>query len=198
MILQFDEREIQQRLGSLDLSLRLAFALACAERLHPTYVRYCSVTGWGDMPGMRDLLDRLWREVSEKEMSDSEQKQVLQECMSLFPGEQEPTRPESGPTEDAVGALAYAIRCLGTSDPQEAVWAARRGYEAVDGFVVARNRINISEPDSEHLILSDALIQRELSRQARDLAEIEGTKKIDAGWVDSLRRRAQSEPSIDW
>lgn len=80
----------------------------------------------------------------------------------------------SGPADDAAGAVAYALRCRLTGLSQEAVWAARRAYDAADTVASARyDDAGMNAPGIEDSIAADDLIQQELGRQEDDLRSLE-------------------------
>ena len=94
---------------------------------------------------------------------------------------------EKGSAEDAVAATIFALRCLETGGVNEAKWAARRAYEALDDFV---SHIDESKVNDEVNILSNHLVQRELIIQIETLqslmfsdpavAEIHEKSKLEA------------------
>jgi hypothetical protein len=92
----------------------------------------------------------------------------------------------------------YAYRCRQNEEAQEAAWAARHAYEAIDNWVINREDIDISERGAEQRVLSHPLVQAELARQRRDLEELLGVR--DEGAVADalvrLRDRAKAEASI--
>src|SRR5262245_49626325 len=74
--------------------------------------------------------------------------------------------------EDATAALAYALRCRKTGKAQEAAWAARRAYDALDDYVINREGIDTNAPDGDIRVLAHPLIQAEFERQNRDFEEL--------------------------
>jgi hypothetical protein len=121
-------------------------------------------------------------------MADAEVDTKLQECMSLVPQESIGWPPERALAEDASVAVAYALRSRKTGLSQEAAWAARVAYEAVDNFVSNQ----IASPSStwdEERILSHRLTQAELQRQNRDLEDLESQNIA----IEQLRSRAKKE-----
>lgn len=70
--------------------------------------------------------------------------------------------------EDALASLCYSIRVKIAPTAQEAAWSLRRGYEAADQAAIYLLRRDGREP-TEGEILTHPIVQRELSRQRRDL-----------------------------
>jgi uncharacterized protein YjaG (DUF416 family) len=195
MIIHFDERELVAKLNELPDELRAAFAASCAERLLPAYAKFAARTGRGEAAALTAILTRLWHDLGGNPMTDSERQAQIDACMKLIPREDDGEWvPEQAAAEDAGAAVAYALRCRLTGQAQEATWAARRAYEALDHYVINRANIDTNEPGAEHQVRSDPLVQAELQRQQRDLSELHASR--DAGGTEAmmrLRDRAKQE-----
>ena len=99
--------------------------------------------------------------------------------------------------EHAATAVAYTLRVMLAGEAQEAAWAARHVYEAIDEFVLSTTKIDLNAPGAEDKILSDQLVQKELGRQRRDLEDIIGKTEIDArNAILHLRERSEREPAL--
>jgi hypothetical protein len=72
--------------------------------------------------------------------------------------------------------LAYALRCRRNGVVQEAIWAARRACDALDEYIMNHDNIDTNVSGGEECILNHPLMQKELSRQARDLEELHEAK----------------------
>ncbi|GAC1477129.1 MAG: hypothetical protein NVS1B16_08040 [Pseudarthrobacter sp.] len=91
---------------------------------------------------------------------------------ALVPLEDDSWMDESALAEHAAGAVAYAIRSWLTGDAQEACWAARQIYEALDFWVTTRDNLDLNAKGAEAWIMTHPLIQEELARQCQDLEEL--------------------------
>lgn len=177
-----------QRLGHED---RVAFAAACAERLMHVDRSRAPTSIDGSWPQLCAILERLWNELGGPLPFDLQRLIDLCEA-ALLPDDQGEWTLERAVTEDAVSALAYALRCWKSGHPQEAVWASRRAYEALHYF------IDQSEPDSltwtsQHQSLFDhPLVTAELARQRRDLEELLTVKIAKAQLYARARADAPS------
>jgi uncharacterized protein YjaG (DUF416 family) len=203
--LKFNETQLVRHVERLSPRLRVAFAAASAERLLPAYVHFAQQTGRADAAVLAELLDRLWQDLQGDRMSAQEVQDRLNRCMALIPDEDEDEDQSSeeyvaameAQADHAASALAYAYRCRQNEAAQEAAWAARRAYEAVDHWVINRDDIDISKRGAEQRVLSHPLVQAELARQRRDLEELLAIR--DEGAVANalaqLRSRAQAEAS---
>jgi uncharacterized protein YjaG (DUF416 family) len=190
----FDEADLIRKLEPLRPEQRAAFAAACAQRLRGAYADFCARTGRGDFRALDAILLRLWGDVtSAARMSDGEVADQIEACMALIPQEDDrPWASEQPAAEGAGAALAYALRCRLTGNPQEAAWAARSVYDAVDNFVIANPAIDISAPGAEARVLASPLVQAELARQIRDINELSSR---DAS-ISAVRERAMAESAV--
>jgi uncharacterized protein YjaG (DUF416 family) len=196
--LRFEEAQLVRMLDRLPGDLRVVFAAACAERLLPAYAIFSGRAGRGDFAALRHSLTLLWEDLDGNRLSDDEVQANIDACMDLIPQEDDgPWMPEQAAAEDAGAAVAYALRCRLRSQGQEAAWAARRAYEALDHFVVNRENIDTSQPDAEARVLGHFAVQAELARQHRDLDELLGVDpKAMRLAAARLRRRAQTEGAL--
>ncbi len=192
----FDESMLVQRLGAVSTLRRVAFATACAERLLPAYANYAARSGWGDAAKLRFMLDELWRICERGANASCDFQSAIEVCMALIPGEDRgPWMPEQAYAEDAASALAYALSFCQTGDSQEAAWAARRAYEAVDQFVVRQHNLDTEMRRDEKRVLSYPTLQRELERQERDLDCLSRVIEDEADLIRQIRNRAKSDAS---
>jgi uncharacterized protein YjaG (DUF416 family) len=193
--LNYDEQRLVEELEGLPHQLRVAFATACAERLLPAYTDFSERARMGDPKELTSILERLWVDLEGDAMTFAEVEEAIAKCMTLvLPLENKPLIAGQTAAEDAGAALCYALRCRKTGDSQEAAWAARRTYEALDDFVISREDIDTNQPGGEQQALSHPLIQAELGRQRRDLNELIGFGGQNVlGVVAPLRERAKAE-----
>jgi len=198
MVLRFDEPSLVLDLERLQPSFRAVFAAAVAERMLPGYLTFSHRTERGDPTALSSILEHLWRDIEGQPTSERQGEENIALAMNLMPREEEGSwAPEQAWAEDTVSAVAYSLRCKQNGRAQEAAWAARRAYEALDHFVITTEAININEPGAEEKILSNPLIQAELSRQQRDLDELQSANSRDVSQVASqMRERAKAESEI--
>jgi uncharacterized protein YjaG (DUF416 family) len=197
-ILHYNEQELAAELGGIPARYRATFAAACAERLLPAYSDFFRRVGRGDPVKLAAILARLWRDLEGQKMADEEVKECLDVCMNLIPREDEGTWvPEQAAAEDAGSALAYALRCRQTGNAQEAAWAARRSYEALDHFVVAQEDIDTNAAFGENRVLLHPLVQAELARQRRDMEELLGAAETELPNIASrVQQRAKADAQM--
>ena len=193
--LHLNEQSLVTELERLPSPFRVVFAAASAERLLPAYVAFSRQTGRGDAPTLTAVLERLWLDAQGNRMDARQVQENLDVSMSLIPQEDSgPWVPGQAWAEDAAAAVAYALRCRQNGQSQEAAWAARRAYEALDHFVIGREGIDTNRAGAEEQVLSHPLVQAELLRQRRDLRELLAANQQDVVRVaQQMRQRAQAE-----
>lgn len=189
----FDEERLVHTLRRLPAESRVTFSAACAERLAPAYVEYSQRTSRGDATTLLQILARLWSDLESGTSDAARLRGDLDRCMSLIPrADNGPWIQEQPAAEDAAAALAYALRCRQEGESQDAAWAARRAYDAIDYFVSTHENIVGNQAVAQRL--AHPLVQAELFRQQRDLDEL-----LSAGFepphavVTRLRERARME-----
>ena len=197
-ILHYNEQQLAADLARIPAPYPAAFAAACAERLLPAYSAFSRRVGRDDFVKLATVLVRLWSDLEGEEMVDEEAKKYLDVCMNLIPREDDGTWVwEQAAAEDAASALAYALRCRRTGNAQEAAWAGRRAYEALDHFVVDQEGVNTNAPGGENRVLSHPLVQAELSRQRQDLEELLGAAETELPTIATrIRHRAEADAQM--
>src|SRR5215813_12242274 len=169
----YHEARLGEAVQKLHPNLRVAFAVACAERLLSAAASFVQGSQNDDLLKSKDIAGRLWLDLEGGKMSASEVEQAIEVCIAMI------ERIEGGSSNwqesavgDAVAALCYALRCHQTGDTKEAVWAARRPYESLDAYVIDQEGIDTNKPNGEQRVLSHPLIQAEVARQQRDLDDL--------------------------
>jgi hypothetical protein len=184
-VLKFNEKELAAQLDHLIAPLRAAFAAAAAERL---MVRYKASHPRGQ-PLLEGALDALWRALFGEGAGQRLSEFELQ-CMDLMEKEDPQTAMEEADAEDVTAAVIYSLRALGSDNSRDAIWAARRAYEALDQAAVNSLGVDFQEPDAEEKVLMDPAIQSELRSQQRDLLELEKLPGPGPS-LTALRQRAR-------
>jgi hypothetical protein len=151
-MLRFSPNDLRQKLSPLPHVARVAFALACSERL-------ASFIG------------------DKNELSESVRAAVLQFVLgSNVPGllDSLAARLEASPEldRDDIAACAYVLDCARRNDVQAAVWAAQRACDARDQHVQDELDFLAYTAEIEAGLLCHPLVQAELSSQARDIADL--------------------------
>lgn len=192
---KFQEQVLRDELSRLPAQCRVAFAASCAQRLLEAYRAFAERSGQPAI-GLESALEYAWTHVL-VQAQRAEVERMLAEVMARVPEEGEPGwTPLAAYAEDAVSAVAYCLRCLLSAEAQEAAWAARRVYEAVDLFVTTRDGITPSDVGAEDRVLQDPVIQAELQRQERDIADLQSAGCLSSDLLDMLQARSAANQAI--
>jgi len=144
-------------------------------------------------------LEEVWAEPSRTENAVELERQI-EAVMGLIPqedGVEGPWTQEATNAQNAGMTVAYALRTKFTGDAQEAAWAARVAYEALDNFIINKEGIDTNRPGEELRVLSHPLVQAEFDRQERDLRELLAARGREvAEVVKRIRDRARTEANI--
>lgn len=196
-IIRYDEEGLIKQLNRLNHAGRVTFAATCAQRLIPAYAAFHEKTGKGDLAYLNETLERIWKALfNGAVLSESEITDRAERCEKLVPIEDDDWIEQTAYAQNAAAAIAYTVRCQKNGNSQEAAWAARQIYEAVDFYVINRRSIDTEQPDVESIILRDPLIQAELKRQKRDLSDLSATQQNQVlKIIDQLRIRSLREGS---
>ena len=197
MTLRFDESKLTTQLSALPPSRRVAFAALVAERLAPALSS--SPDNGSDSPLMtiRPITDGIWLRLSSPELHDpTEASRDVATCMQLLVDNAEKWAVSLPFAEDAVAAVAYTLRCEATGSAQEAAYAGRRGYEAIDKYVVDSSSPDLNMRGGEFRILEDVRIQGELSYQIGDLGSLLSLADQDQEGLVALREAARRHAHV--
>ncbi|MCG3128344.1 MAG: hypothetical protein CHACPFDD_03228 [Phycisphaerae bacterium] len=194
---QFCEQSLKAQLETMPPGSRIAFAASCAQRLRQVYQSFVSQSAVNDRA---DVFDRglacVWQNAIDSQGAELIDL-TLSEVMALIPDEDAPGwTPLTAYAANALSALAYSLRCVQSGDAQEAAWAARHVYEALDHFVASRDDGLVDGLRADADTLDDPLIQRELERQARDIDELQACAALSRDVLDGLRGRSATEQAI--
>ncbi len=155
----FNEAGVLSTLRQLSPRARTAFAVACASRVALL-----------DMPPLPQFVTALCKRAASLaevfaasgELDRAEAESLVADLESC----------SDHLDDDRVASFAFVSRHLLSSEPQEALWAARRAYEACDAIAQQQRRSSILDRNEEHELLSHPTVQAELACQARHLAEL--------------------------
>jgi uncharacterized protein YjaG (DUF416 family) len=190
-MLQYDEKQLAGELEQLAPAARAGFAAACAERLIPAYISFSRHRGRTDHADLGDALVRLWTDLTGgPTLGEAVLTELIDRCEDLVPSDEDKDwSAESAYAQNAAAAVAYALRCRAEHASQEAVWAARQAYEAIDQSVIDRDHVDVNVPHVEEIIRRHPLIQAELQRQRQDLSDL----RSDQPDFVRIRQRARRD-----
>lgn len=195
--MSFDESALDDRLSKLPNAKRAAFAATCVERLAPAYRQYSRSSGAANQDRFDSIVTDLWAFIERRLLGDNNLPDA-----DLIYGELSPQGDLDGLlgyADDAVAALAFAVRTTRNGMAQDAVWAARRVYEAMNRLVVSRLHISYFDEVAERKIENHELVVEEFKRQNIVLEKLE-TPTEEVEWprlVRELRLSDASDLSFD-
>ncbi|MBP1153175.1 DUF416 family protein [Methylocaldum sp. RMAD-M] len=195
----FSESVLKTVLDQLSKEAKCAFAVSCAQRIFPCYAEYARVANRKptDLSTYSEALSYVWDATKSRIIDPTVVNSLLERCMAVLPTEDDAWEVGVPYAEDAAATVVYCLRLLLTGDTQDAIWAARRVYEAVDNFVINAHKIDVSSQDGEKAVLNHPLVKNELMRQCRDLDEIVvASRATEAAFneaVEILRERSKAE-----
>lgn len=196
-MLTFDETRIVNRLALLPAWTRPAFAAAAASRLLPSFRVFHTERPLRDRGELDDALGVVWDNIPEIGIAKTELDKVVDRTLMILPSEILSTSEFHPFAEDAVTSVAYALRALASGEPQEAAWAARHVYEAVDCFATSQICGDSTSFEKDRKILEHPAVQLELSRQQRDLSMLAQSLCLPAQeTITRLREAVSLESAI--
>jgi hypothetical protein len=197
-IIQFSKAQLTRTLDRLDPHLRVVFGAACAERLVSACISFSVLGKKGKSEVITRSLARLWKDVAGEPMTEDEVQASIDTCMALIPTDDDLTSDaEEAYAEDAISAVIYALTCRQNGDSQEAMWSAQCTCAAVDYFTISREEFVPKPVSDPSRAFAHPLMQAELARQDRDLAELLRVDDADVRQIAAqFRDRAKAESKI--
>ena len=192
----------------LSPDLRLTFAAACAQRLQSGYEEYARRALKRPMSEAArrmvsqssrlaaTAMDEVWSGLLTGRWNRRRIESLARKCVQAIPAQDEFVPARHRYLEDVASAIAYALTsCLtkAAEDVSRVAWAA---YETAAQIVIRREDVRYLTPAVEQRLLSDSVVQLELQRQVRDLADLAASDPREARArrvALRLRERARAE-----
>lgn len=193
----FDEARLVAEIGLLAPPLRVAFAAACAERQLPAYRRFEHLHGRPVPNALELALQEVWADPTPPADIGAFEERI-ETLMDLVPQDDNIVGPWTQDTTNAQNAGMAALYALHTklrADPQEAASAALVAYEALEFFVIDLEDLrDASVSVTESRVRNHPLVQAELARQSRDIADLKlwASEPVPMA-IARLRARAVAE-----
>lgn len=176
-MLSFDRHSLTQKLATLGLRHKVAFAGACCERMLPSYKAFANEAGWGDFTRLRSAVDRVWELVDGVALEFEELTELISSCRLVVPDLDEITVPLATWGQDAASTVIHTLFCARDVSDEQAALAATMCHQAVDAFVQIHENLDPNDPLLEQRINEHPLMKRELNAQA-DVLSLLRTSKI--------------------
>jgi uncharacterized protein YjaG (DUF416 family) len=192
--LDFNETRLSEQLERLPRGLRVAFATACAERLHGPYAPFADEPLLGDPGELSTMLERLWSECEADAPTPGWAERSVARLDRLMPHDDDVdwSMPGQAEARDFAFALIYALDAHRTGRAREAVLAANYVYESLWSTVANGPASDLNAPGGREAAVGHPLVQAELGRQERDLADLLGDSDARE-LIRGLRERAREE-----
>lgn len=193
----YNEDKMRKSLDSLPAALRVVFSASCAERSFPFYCEYSKKGELDNSYLIRNALDGIWSEAEGNPLG-LDLKAEIERCKAIIPDELDEASwsPEMSYAGDMVFSMIYTLCARLGGDTQDAVWAARHSYNAIDSFV---EHLISDDPFSyapAEAVISHPLVQKELACQECDLIELRSIEADARRTVVSIRNRAKEDGEI--
>src|SRR5262249_7804547 len=148
-----------------------AFGASCCERMLPNYEAFVRDVGWGKMTPLREALDTTWEACEGRQAPRAKLGDMLSMCEACAPDSEAFSSLYTSSAQDAVFAVCALLDFLLDGDVANVVRVPRLSTDSVDLIVQEREAMNPRDPLLERRILEHPLMQQELTRQTRDLAD---------------------------
>ena len=100
----FDEARLRAQLAELPRDARIAFALACAERMRAVYQQYADRHDAASGVEYRRLLDVMWRSIETRDQPGQHVLGIVEKAMALLPTNADSADVSTIHAEDAAAA----------------------------------------------------------------------------------------------
>ena len=192
----FNEPSTLAALAQLQAHHQLAFAAACCERMLPSYATFQHEASWGDLAPLRRALDAVWDACAGAPPAPPVVRALIADCEPCAPDSEDFTFLHTAAAQDAVFAICGVLDFLLDGDVAHLVAAPRFATDSVDLIVQENESMDPADARLEQRILEHALMQQELVRQRRDLADAARLARGDAAALGAYRARAQREAAL--
>jgi uncharacterized protein YjaG (DUF416 family) len=190
----FSESTYARGLVNAPKKMRAAFAAACASRLVPSYEESLPQLRSSNRNLLEETLAQVWAFAIGRTQPNlaSAARQLIQ----LIPSEEEYVSLAAAIADDTLAAAAYAAMSVNSSDEKNAVWAARRAYEATIRLAEEREVSDTYTPEMSERLSSNEFVQKELWRQNRDLRDVTATNVQSSDLVIKMKARSEIERAL--
>jgi len=186
-MLKFDDKSLSEILANFSEERCLAFSVSSTTRLLPCYEHYARnhLSDCSELP--RTLVNDLWQKALEGDFDLSGWGDSLEQIMQMIPQEDEGDGFVDLLAEDALASLAYSIRYLLSQDVQEAIWSAKRAYEAADQAAIKMLKAKPESIKFEQVVVGHEFVQRILLFQKKDI------ELLHAGDIGTVHQNAMAQ-----
>lgn len=141
----FDPDGLRKLLLGLAPQQRLAFGLACSERLYPNYTVFAREQGWGEPETLRAALDLAWDAVLGQPASSEIVREIKKRVEDAEPDTEDFGTILVSSALDAATTAGLVLKLLEVDDIDVAVEIASLARDTVDMYVQAAENIDPSD-----------------------------------------------------
>lgn len=195
-LLTFDPDALKRSVATLPAGAALALGLSAAERLLPNYVAFQNQERWGDVSVLRRCLDCGWRALAGEHVPEGEADTLRRRIQAEAPDTEDFETILVSSALDAACAAELVLDLLKPAETEGAFAILSLCRDTVDMYVQEQLALDPADPQLEEKIRLHPLMQRELRRQADDLARLAA---YGQAMIDELRRdwRAPARSNLD-
>ncbi|MEH1932592.1 MAG: DUF416 family protein [Nostoc sp.] len=177
---------------------RVAFALACCERLFPNYVMFLRdirELGWNEQDPIRIALDEIWEFLSGKEIDAARFRQLLSNC-DQYPYGYE--NKETAETQRAAWIVSETLELCLDRTPQKAISAVKHVHETLFEYLDCEMCESDEDSDKKshqevvEIITNHPFTVREMAKQSEDLQRLQKTPTFTPEFLQWLRTSSEN------
>lgn len=183
----FDPELLAEELEGLSKERRVAFCVACCQRMLQNYEKFSRMENWGRRHVLTTALEEVWSFLEGNPLAKERIDELARECEGAAPDTEEFSSLYTSSALDAASALVETLRCCEDGDPRHGVIVGGAARDSVDMYVQMRDQLDPGAVTLEETILRDPLMQRELEKQRADLATLKKAPILDRKVLLSLR-----------
>lgn len=192
----FNDKRVREAIEPLQDHQQLVFGAACCERMLPNYIAFMRESDWGDELPLRKALDWAWAACEGAHFQNADLRDLLSQAEKCTPDTDCFASLLVSAAQDAVFAICALLDFLLDADLERLMSVPRLSTDSVDLIVQERESMDARDPLREQKILEHPLMQQELVRQKRDLAEARNISATDRTALNAFRTRAQHESNL--
>jgi uncharacterized protein YjaG (DUF416 family) len=199
MNLKYDQLDIvEKKLEALSPPHRIAFAVACCERLFPNYgvfLQEIREQGWNDQDPMRNALDEIWGFLSGKEVNVAKFNQLLSHCEE-FPYGYE--NEETAESQRAIWSIVNTLELCLEPTSKNAISIVRHVHETLFEYLDCemcqsdKDWSNKSHSEIKEIIANHPFTVKEMAKQSEDLQNLKKTPTLSPEFLRRLRTSSEN------
>lgn len=167
------------------------FGASCAQRLAAVYREFQEEVGWGGFQQLSAALEAVWQTLERAGSFGIESGLLaahLEKCEEAAPDADEFESSLTGCAQDAVFAVCNLLDFVSSRDVKHVASVAEHAINVADYQAQELEGMDAQGPELESMILAHPLMQRELSRQRRDIADV---SRFTVNSIDEIRAFAE-------